>query len=154
MNSRKNGGSCIRGRSWARNANKRLAKAPKVHYLDHGVLQAVLGRRGGLSGQEFGSLVVAELYKQARAVEVPAVFHHLRTQDGREVDLLVELESGYLAFGIKLADRADPRDARCFKDLATLLDKPLLRSFVLSNDPSHRELVPGVTAAHAAQFLG
>jgi len=63
---------------------KRLTKASKVHFLDHGVLQAVLRKRGGTTGGEFESLVVAELYKQARSIGCQASFFHLRTQDGLE----------------------------------------------------------------------
>jgi predicted AAA+ superfamily ATPase len=140
--------------AWARNANKRLTKAPKIHYLDHGVLKAVLGKSGPPTGKEFESLVIAELYKQARCLDNPARFHHLRSQDGREVDCLIELEKGYLAFAIKMADRASAADARHLRGLSALLDKPLLGSFLLSNDPETRQLVPGITAVNAAYYLG
>ena len=33
--------------AWDRNQLRRLIKAPKIHYLDHGILQAVLQKRGG-----------------------------------------------------------------------------------------------------------
>jgi len=45
--------------SWSGNINKRLVKSSKVHFLDHGILQAVLQRRGGLSGNEFESAIVS-----------------------------------------------------------------------------------------------
>ena len=61
---------------WHRNEGKRLIKSPKLHFLDNGVLQAVLQKRGGMTGSEFESLVVAELYKQARCFAGDA--RHLR----------------------------------------------------------------------------
>ncbi|MEA3444198.1 MAG: AAA family ATPase, partial [Bacteroidota bacterium] len=45
--------------SWSRNAMKRLVKAPKVHYLDVGVLRAVLQKSDNLNGHEFESAIVA-----------------------------------------------------------------------------------------------
>lgn len=140
--------------AWSRNPNKRLAKAPKLHYLDNGVVQAVLQKKGGLTGFEFESLVVAEMFKQLRTHRINAPLCHLRTLDGREVDLLVELPSGYFAFEIKMAERVSAVDARHLRGLSDFLDKPLLGSFVLSQDPVSSVLESGVTAIHAAAFLG
>lgn len=140
--------------AWERNAAKRLTKAPKVHFMDNGVLQAILQKRGGLTGSEFESLVVAELYKQAKNLQANVSFHHLRTQDGKEIDLLVETQDGYYAFEIKMADRVSPIDARHLLTVEAILDKPLLHGFVLSNDNETHRFSDKVTAVHAAMFLG
>jgi len=140
--------------AWSGNPNKRLTKAPKVHYLDNGVLQAVLQKRGGITGFEFESLVVSEIFKQLRSARIDAPLYHFRTQDGREVDLLVEFPAGYVAIEVKMADRVSVSDARHLKGLADFLDKPLLHSFVLSQDPRTFTLAEGVTAVHAGCFLG
>lgn len=140
--------------AWERNSSKRLVKAPKLHFLDYGVLQAVIQKRGTPIGYEFESPVVAEMYKQARYLFRPAEFSYLRTLDGKEVDALIELPEGYFAFKIKMAERAVPADARSLRKLGEILDKPLLHSFVLSNDPQTRTLGEGITAVHAAYFLG
>ncbi len=140
--------------AWFGNENKRLVKAPKIHCLDNGVLQAVARKRGGLTGFEFESLVVSELYKQARCSFSDARFYYLRTVDGREVDLLIELPQGYLAFEIKLSSRVAAVDARHLKGLDAFLDKPLLHSFILSNDPDTKEIAHNITAVHVAYLLG
>jgi uncharacterized protein len=140
--------------AWSGNPNKRLVKAPKVHYLDNGVLQAVLQKRGGITGFEFESLVVSEIFKQLRSARIDVPLYHFRTQDGREVDLLAEFPSGYVAFEVKMADRVSAADARHLKGLESFLDKPLLHSFVLSQDPRTLSLAEGVTAVHAGCFLG
>lgn len=140
--------------SWSRSEHKRLVKSPKVHFLDYGVLQAIVQKRGTPTGLEFESLVVAEMYKQARNVFADARFFYLRTLDGLEVDLLVELAQGYLAFEIKSTERVSMLDARHLRNLQHLLDKPLLHSFVLSNDPETHAFSPDITAVHAAYFLG
>ena len=140
--------------AWFRSERKKLVKSPKVHFLDNGVLQAVLQKRGGMTGQEFESLVVSELYKQARTLVMDMKFSFLRTQDGREVDLLIELPQGYFAFEIKMASRISTGDARHLRGLADFLDKPLLHSFILSNDPETRTISAEITVVNAAYFLG
>ena len=140
--------------AWERNKNKRLTKMPKVHYLDNGVLQAVLQKRGGMTGAEFESLVVAELYKQAKNLQAPVSFYHLRTHDGKEVDLLVETAQGYYAFEIKMTDHVQPSDVRHLVALEALLDKPVLQAYVLSNDYATRSLADGVLAVNVNMFLG
>ena len=139
---------------WERNANKRLAKMPKIHYLDNGVLQAVLQKRGGMTGAEFESLVVSELYKQAQNVFSDATFYHLRTHDGKEVDLLVELQDGYFAFEIKMAEHVAKTDARHLRNLESILDKPVIHAFVLSNDMETKSFDSNITAVNVAAFLG
>jgi len=140
--------------AWSRNESRRLSKASKIHYLDHGILQGVLARKGGVSGPEFESLVVSEMFKQSRIIDSGARFHHLRTHDGGEVDLLIELPGGYFAVEIKRADRVALRDTGGLRNLSSILDKPLLHSFVVSLDPETRSLLPGITAINGAYFLG
>jgi predicted AAA+ superfamily ATPase len=138
---------------WFRNQNKRLVKSPKLHYLDIGVQQSILQKRGGLTGNEFESAVVAEIYKQAKYLQSPTSFYHLRTLDGKEVDLLIETDKGYYAIEIKMTINAGSQDARHLSGLASMLDKPLLASFVLSNDPVVKQLGDNITAIPAAMFL-
>ncbi len=140
--------------AWERNSTKRLVKAPKIHFMDYGVLQAVMQKRGGMTGAEFESLLVAEMYKQAKNVFANASFFHLRTQDGKEIDLLVETQDGYYAFEIKMADHVCLSDARHLMQVESILDKPLLQGFVLSNDTETHRFSERVCALHAAMFLG
>ena len=140
--------------AWSKNINKRLVKTPKVHMLDPGVLQAVLQKQGGTTGAEFESLVIAEIYKQARCMPKDVGFYYFCTVDGREVDCLVELPEGYFAIEIKMAQRISHSDARHLKGLDAFLDKPLLHSYILSLDPDTQNIAPGITAVHAGYFLG
>lgn len=140
--------------AWSRNENKRLVKTPKIHYLDPGVMQAVLQKRGGITGNEFESMVIAEIYKQVKTIQQQANFFHLRTQDGKEVDLLIELPEGYVAFEIKMKEVITKQDIRHLTGLEEILDKPLLHSFVLSNDHQTREFGEHITALNVTYFLG
>lgn len=140
--------------AWERNTTKRLTKAPKIHFMDNGVLQAVLQKRGGINGNEFESLIISEIYKQAKNIFADVSFYHLRTQDGREIDLLVETETGYYAFEIKMADRISAIDARHLINIETILDKPLICGFILSNDNETRQITPNIIGVNATMFLG
>lgn len=138
---------------WSRNSLKRLVKSPKLHYLDPGVQKAIIQKRGLLTGNEYESAVIAEIYKQLRNIQSPCSFCHLRTVDGREVDLLAETEDGYFAFEIKMTTHVSDVDARHLKGLGSILDKPLIQSFVLSNDPQVRIIGEKILAVPAAMFL-
>ena len=139
---------------WFRNRNKRLSKAAKIHFLDPGIQRALLNRRGRPSGTEFEGAIVAEIFKQARNLRLPVDFYHLRTVDGREVDLLIETESGYVPVEVKYKDRVSHRDARHLRRLDEILDKPVLQALVLSNDPHIRDLGDGVMGIPAGWALG
>ena len=138
---------------WHKNPLKRMVKSPKLHYLDPGVHRAILQKRGELSGHEFESAIVAELYKQAKNSALPISFYHLRTTDGREVDILLETENGYIAIEIKQSVNINSTDAKHLRALSDILDKPLLQSFILSNDNKIIEITENIMAIPAAMFL-
>jgi predicted AAA+ superfamily ATPase len=138
---------------WFRNSLKRLVKSPKLHYLDPGVQSAVCGRYGMLTGQEFESAVVAEVIKQLKNADLRVNFYHLRTQDGREIDLLLETDAGYYAVEIKQSRTVVPSDARHLHKLDEILDKTLIHAFVVSNDISVKRWSNKLTALPAALLL-
>jgi predicted AAA+ superfamily ATPase len=140
--------------AWFANPMKRLVKAPKVHFMDTGILRSVLQKQGKLSGSEFESFVVAEIYKQIKNSHLPIKCYYLRTLDGREVDLLLEAEDGFTAIEVKATENADKSDAKNLFDLQEILNKPLKHSFILSNDNKTKTFGENITAMHAAAFLG
>jgi len=136
-----------------RNPEKRLAKMPKVHFVDPGILRTILNRTGDWTGEEFESALVAEIVKQVRNAGMVADLFHLRTYDRREVDLLLELEEGFVGIEIKASRKVSAKDARTLRGLEPLLDKPLLGAVVVSQDLEVRYLAPGVLAVPAAWLL-
>ena len=140
--------------AWSKNPNKRLMKMPKIHYMDNGVIQAVLQKRGGITGNEFESMVVAEIYKQIKTINASVQLFHLRTHDGKEVDLILEMPGYYLAFEIKMTERVTKSSAKNFRGLEDILNKPLKRSYVLSNDRETKYFDEQTVALNAAMFLG
>jgi predicted AAA+ superfamily ATPase len=140
--------------AWERNAHKRLAKSPKLHFWDPGILRTLTSNSGPLTGAAFESAIVAEMLKQAMNAGLSKdAFHHLRTSDGREIDVLIELPAGYCAYEIKSAAKVRKTDARHLRNLDTILDKPVLEAAVLSHDPISRELEPGIRAHSITAFL-
>ena len=139
--------------SWSRNSGKRLSKSPKIHYLDVGVMRTLLQKKDALNGHEFESAIVAEIYKQVKNLNIDASFYHLRTVDGREVDLLIELEAGYIAIEIKQSSRVRATDGRHLRKLDEILDKPILHRFLVSNDLDNRVFEDGIEAISTLQFL-
>jgi predicted AAA+ superfamily ATPase len=139
--------------AWAANPLKRLVKAPKIHFLDQGVLKAILKKTGNPTGNEFESAVIAEIYKQIKTYRIPLSCYHVRTQDGREVDLLLEGEDFFIAIEVKQSDHIDYRDTRGFRGLRDFLPKPLRYCFILSNDIQTHFFDGGIIAVHAAYFL-
>jgi predicted AAA+ superfamily ATPase len=139
--------------AWSRNSSKRLSKSPKIHYLDIGVMRTLLQKRDGLNGHEFESAIVAEIYKQVKNLNIDASFYHLRTVDGREVDLLIEFEAGYIAIEIKQSKKVRATDGRHLRKLEEILDKPILHKFLVSNDFDNKVFDDGVEAISALQFL-
>jgi len=140
--------------AWAQNQNKRLAKMPKVHYLDHGIVQAVLQKQGGLTGNEFESMVVSEIFKQINTINAHVQLFHLRTHDGKEVDLLIEFPEYFIAIEIKMSDKVSRNDAKHIFGLEEILKKPVKNAFILSNDHETKKFEDNVTAVHVGMFLG
>jgi predicted AAA+ superfamily ATPase len=140
--------------SWSKNQNKRLVKASKVHYMDQGVIQAILNKRGGMTGNEYESAIISEIYKQAKNIESTVQFSFLRTHDGKEVDLLLEFSDYFYAFEIKMASKVSRTDAKHLFDLDKILDKPVKKAFILSNDPETKYFNEYTVALHTAMFLG
>lgn len=138
---------------WYRNKLKRMSKSLKLHYLDPGVQRAIIQKKGEATGNEFESAVISEIYKQARNSRLPITFHHLRTLDGREIDLLLETENGYIPIEIKMTSHVGKSDAKHFSGLNTILDKPILKAFILSQDPAIANINEEVMAVPAAMFL-
>lgn len=138
---------------WFSNPLKRLVKSPKIHFLDPGVLRAILQKDGTLNGHEFESAVIAEIYKQIKLYKLPISCYHLRTQDGREIDLLLETEEYFIAIEIKATQRVDKSDAKHFNGLQEILNKPLKQCLILSNDRVMQSFGENITAMHVAAFL-
>ena len=100
---------------WHSNRLSRLIKTPKLHFLDSGLLAALMGlvparlaADRSLLGPLLESFVFGELLKQAGVWGEVHTLHHYRDKDQNEVDVIVENESGDL-IGIEVKAAASVR---------------------------------------------
>ncbi|MHB1226137.1 MAG: ATP-binding protein [Desulfurivibrionaceae bacterium] len=101
--------------AWHSNIRKQVVKAPKLHFLDSGLVCYLLNirepeqlRHHPLRGAIFESWVVSELYKaQIHQGEQPSL-HHYRESRGLEMDVLVNLGDRLHAIEAKSAATATP----------------------------------------------
>jgi len=98
--------------------------------------------------------VVAEIYKQIQTIHAQVQLYHLRTHDGKEVDLLIEMPDFYYAIEIKMTDKVTKSDAKHLVGLENILNKPIKKAFVLSNDRETKYFGENIVAMNATMFLG
>jgi predicted AAA+ superfamily ATPase len=112
---------------WFRDRLKRLVKTPKLHFLDSGLLAAILGitaeriaRDRALFGPLLESFIFSELLKQGGWLDEECSFSHYRDKDQDEVDLVIENEAAELV-GIEVKAAATV-NAGDFKGLRKMAD--------------------------------
>jgi uncharacterized protein len=95
---------------WHRNLLKRVVKAPKLHFIDSGLVCYLLGIRSPeqlrlhpLRGAIFESWVAAEVLKARLHRCRPADLYHFRETRGLEVDLIVESAEQVIAVEVRSA---------------------------------------------------
>jgi predicted AAA+ superfamily ATPase len=95
---------------YATNLNTRLIKAPKLFFLDSGLvtrLQGHLSENTILSvpqaGHIFENLVLSEVAKARDHLRLPIKLHYWRTKEGEEIDLIVESSTKQIFIESKLA---------------------------------------------------
>lgn len=91
-------------RPWSTNLTAKIAKTPKAYITDSGLAANLLGvtvdalyRPGHPAlGPLVETFVFDELTTAASIAGTPAVIHHLRDRDGREIDFVLEERDGRL----------------------------------------------------------
>ncbi len=105
--------------AYSRNAVKRIAGKPKGHFGDTGLacfLQRIPDAAGlsvhPLGGALFESFVFNEIVKIAAQWPVMPNLYHFRSYDGKEVDLILELNGIVYPIEIKMKTNPSKKDAR------------------------------------------
>jgi predicted AAA+ superfamily ATPase len=112
---------------WYTNALKRIAKTPKLHFLDSGLLAAARGlsfERVKANREVFGALletfVFSEVLKLMTASDLRLTPYHFRDQQMREVDIVLERDDGIIV-GIEIKASATVKSSD-FGGLRTLAE--------------------------------
>ena len=121
------------------NQLSRLVKTPKLHFLDSGLLAALLGATPERVADDraiFGALLetfaFTELLKLAAICERQVALYHCRDKDLDEVDLVMEDETGAIVgLEIKAAATVRPADFGGLRKLAAATGKKFRLGAVL-----------------------
>jgi uncharacterized protein len=125
--------------AWSANYTHRAIRAPKLMFVDTGIICHLLGqdsRRlgepGGAAGQVLESMVFSELARQLTWADQRATLFHYRTKDGLEVDAVLETPDGRLV-GIEVKAGATVRseDLAGLRHLAALAEDRFVAGYVL-----------------------
>jgi predicted AAA+ superfamily ATPase len=129
--------------AWGTTLGSRVARLPKVHMVDAGVLAWLLGLTPAKIAEndpsvltEYGHLletfVVGEILKQASWWDGPVRAGHFRTAAGDEVDLVLERDDGQvIAFEVKAGSRIHGDDLRGLRALRNRLGGRLRHAIIL-----------------------
>jgi uncharacterized protein len=130
--------------AWGTTLGKRIAAYPKVHVIDSGLAGWLLGLSAAKIASrdpavltEFGHLVetfaVGEILKQVSWSEEAATAAYFRTQDGDEVDLVLETWDGRVAgFEVKAGSRVQDADLSGLRLLRDSLGERFIAGFLLN----------------------
>jgi predicted AAA+ superfamily ATPase len=129
--------------AWGTTLGARIARHPKMHIVDSGVMAWLLNLTPQKITQsdpatltDYGHLLetfaVGEILKQASWSDAPNIAGHFRTSDGDEVDLVLERDDGQVvAFEIKAGSRVHGDDLRGLRLLRERLADRLEAAIVL-----------------------
>jgi predicted AAA+ superfamily ATPase len=113
---------------WYGNINKRLVKAPKLHFVDTGLACALLGitddailETHPLRGALVESWVAGELLKAQAARGLRARIFHWRDQNAAEADLVVDLDGKLTVIEVKSARTVQQDWARALERMTNAL---------------------------------
>jgi predicted AAA+ superfamily ATPase len=129
--------------AWGTTLGSRIARHPKVHLTDSGVMAWLLNLTPQKIAQaapatltEYGHLLetfaVGEILKQASWSDAPVAAGYFRTESGDEADLILERDDGQvIAFEIKAGSRVGGEDLRGLRVLKERLGHRLEEAIVL-----------------------
>ncbi|HSL84597.1 MAG TPA: ATP-binding protein [Thermoanaerobaculia bacterium] len=110
------------------NLKKRLVKSPKVFWRDSGVLHSLLNAPDYRSllaqpwvGASWEGFVIEQILGHLSALGRRHQAYHLRTSDGQEIDLLLEIDGELWAVEAKLTASPSPADMRRLDRVADLV---------------------------------
>ncbi|HZM79619.1 MAG TPA: DUF4143 domain-containing protein [Candidatus Limnocylindrales bacterium] len=129
--------------AWGTTLGSRVARQPKIHVVDAGVMAWLLGLTPEKIATndpsvltDYGHLVetfaIGEILKQASWWDGPVTVGHFRTATAEEVDLVLERDDGsVIAFEVKAGTRIDSQDLAGIRGLRKRLGPRLEAAVVL-----------------------
>jgi predicted AAA+ superfamily ATPase len=144
-----------------KNLGKRLVKSPKLYFNDTGLASYLLGlndRDTLINSPNFGNLfetmIVADFLKRFLHFGQMPSMYYLRTRDGLEVDLVLELGQKLYLFEIKSAMTILPKHASSLSRIASELKSAVGTSAVISTSSDNFHLTRGINNYSWKNILG
>lgn len=143
-----------------KNLGKRLVKAPKLYFTDTGLASYLMGLQDKetlLGSPSFGNLfetcIVIDVWKRFLHAGRLASLYYLRTHDGLEVDLAIEMNQKLHLFEIKSAMTILPKHSSGLARLGSELGAQVEAGYVLSRSPQRFGLPGGILNLNWASVL-
>lgn len=140
---------------------KRLVKSPKLYFNDTGLASYLLGLNDGdtlINSPNFGNLfetmIVTDFLKRFLHFGQMPSMYYLRTRDGLEVDLVLELGQKLHLFEIKSTMTVLPKHASSLSRIASELNSAIKTSAVVSASSDNFHLTGGICNYSWKNILG
>jgi predicted AAA+ superfamily ATPase len=128
-------------RPWYRNISKRLVKSHKLYFYDTMMLCHLLGsmpaemakHQPGQFGHVLENFVLSELIKTNCIGDEEIFISFYRTNDGREIDFVLERQHQLVAIEVKNAENITEKDLAGIRELQAATGKDFCCGIVLCN---------------------
>jgi len=125
-----------------KNLGKRIIKRPKIYFTDTGLASYLLGIHtpeslfsGPFFGPLFETLVVTDFWKRFHHHGQKTSMYYLRTRDGLEIDLVIEIEGKLNLVEIKSSSTIRPEHSYSLLKIMHDLKSLVAKSLIVSNSP-------------------
>ena len=122
-----------------RNIGKRIVKSPKLYFNDTALCSYLLGFndpetliRGPYFGNLFETMVMGDFLKKFLHFGEKASMYYLRSRDGLEVDLVIEVEGNLHLFEIKSSMTITPKHITSLRRMANDLGSRVKTAVIIS----------------------
>ncbi len=142
------------------NKGKRLVKSPKLYFIDASI-PAYLTRQsnsealfdGSMGGVFFEEFIIIETLKILQNNGINADLFFWRSQDGMEIDLILETNGTYHAIEIKKTQTPTQHHAESLEKYHLLMKEKAGQSFVVCHITESKPLTKNVSALPWQEFL-
>ena len=98
------------------NISKRLIKAPKLYFLDIGLLRTLLkNTERDLTGREYETWIFSELIKWQSVKNIQPELYYYRTAEGLEIDFIIKYKNKILPIEVKMKEKINNIDIKSLK---------------------------------------
>jgi predicted AAA+ superfamily ATPase len=137
-----------------RNLTSSVIKTPKIFWLDLGILRSLIGIPTETTGQLFETMVVAEIVKWLKTMQLSTEIYFYRTHSGQELDLLLQTPQGFLGIEVKARAKVYPNDSKVLRSVGQSLAGEWLGGLVIYNgDQLSKIAEPNIWAIPAWRLL-